>query len=201
MGFYLLQSTNVAELDGLISEEQAISGRWRALTHAYARKALQSQSDISSSLQSSIMEVLCHVLVTAGCTADRSIIQDKLQSEFIRGISVIIGLTIRLHQVLGEDITSGDLKVMWIPSGDMFDPVTMEDNDGQGKAQDGQGKAQKGKDGRVLCTTGLGLRRSVRTGTKGGARSWQITDLRKSKVTLESVTQGMAMYDSKKMTQ
>jgi len=175
-------------------EDQAISGRWRALTHAYARKALQSQSDIPSLLQSSIVKDSSHVLVTAGCTADRPMIQEKLQSKFASGISVIVDKTIRLHQALGEEVTSGNLEVICIPSGDTFDAAIMEDNDGKSKMQ-------KGKDGHVLCTTALGLRRRVRAGMKGGERSWQETDLLKSKVALESVTNGMAKYDMNKTIQ
>jgi hypothetical protein len=105
-------------------------------------------------------------------------------------MSTVIGLIMRLRRALGEEITSGDLEVVWTPCNYEFDPVTMEDISGQEIVQSGQ----DGKGDRVLCTTELGLQRSVRDGPKGGEGSWRTTNLLKSKVALESVAEGMGVH-------
>src|ERR1700735_2152902 len=74
--------TVTAKSAGAIPEDQAVFGKWRALTQIYARKALHSQPAISASLKSTITEVLGNVLVTAGCTADPPTIREVLRSRF-----------------------------------------------------------------------------------------------------------------------
>ena len=121
--------------------------------------------------------------MAAGCTADPTTIQEMLRSRFCDRMSTLIDLTIRLSQVLGEEITSGDLEIIYIPFDHAFDSGTMEDISGHSMART------------VLCTTELGLQRTVRTGMKDYDRSCQTTNLLKSKVALVSVTEGMATYD------
>jgi len=173
------------------AEHEAIPGRWRGLTRMYARQLRHSQSDVFSSLRSIIMGHLSHVLVKAGCAADLPTVQEVLRSRLCDRMSAIVGSTLRLHQALGEEITSADLEVIWIPSGLLFDPATMEDDSGQSTV--GNGKDQKND--YVLCTIALGLQLLVRAGSKGGKRSLQKTDILKPKVILHSVTEGMARYD------
>jgi hypothetical protein len=72
-------------------------------------------------------------MVAAGCTADLP--EKVLQSRFRERMSVIIGLTVNIHQAVGEENT-GDLEVIWIPSDDMFNPATMEDISGQDRRTD-----------------------------------------------------------------
>ena len=129
------------------------------------------------------------MLVTAGCTADPPTIQEVLRSRFCDRMSTLIDLTIRLRQALGEEITSGDLEVIYIPFDHAFDSGTMEDISGQNMTR------RTKQNDRVLCTTELGLQRTVRTGMKDYDRSCQTTNLLKSKVALVSVTEGMATYD------
>jgi hypothetical protein len=158
----------------------------------YARQSLGSPSGISSSLQSVIMEHLSHILVKAGCTADLPTIQEGLRSRFNDRMSVIADSTMRIHQALGEEITSADLEVIWISSGLLFDPATMEDDSGQNTGGDGNDQQNDG----ILCTTALGLQLLVRASSKDDKRSGQKTNLLKPKVTLQSVTDGMAKHDS-----
>lgn len=174
----------------MILEDQEIAGRWRALTRTYARRTLQNGLDISSSLRSNILGIIRDVLLVAGCTAYPLIIQEELGSKLSERMSALINLTIRLRQALGEEITSGDLHVTWIPSDVEFDPATMEDIGGQGLARIRQDRKKE----RVLCTTELGLQRLVRAGPRGYERSWHKTDLLKTKVALLSITEGMASY-------
>jgi hypothetical protein len=173
-----------------VLEDQAISGRWRALAHKYARQLLHDESNIWASWQSAMVDAVAHILTAAGCTPDLPQVRELLRSKFGDRMSTIIRLTMRLRQALGEDITSADLEVVWILHGSTFDPATMEDDSGQDTAR-------KGKDQQtdcVLCTTELGLRQSVWIGTKDGERSWKQTNLLKSKVTLQSIAEGMARY-------
>ena len=172
-------------------EDQAISGRWRALTHKYTRRLLHDESNVLASWQSGMVDVLAHILTAAGCTPDLPQVHELLQSKFSDRMSTIIRLTMRLRQALGEEITSADLGVVWIPHDSIFDPASMEDDGGQDTAR-------KGKDQQancVLCTTELGLQRSAWVGMKDGERRWQQTNLLKSKVALQSIAEGMARYD------
>jgi hypothetical protein len=137
------------------------------------------------------VEALSHVLVAAGCTTDPWMIKDVLHSKFCDRVSTLVDLTIRLNQALGEEITSGDLEVVWVPCGIPFDLATMDDINEHNTAR----RRQQQTSGSVLCTTELGLQRLVRTATKGHERSWDTTTLLKTKVALVSVTEGMATYD------
>jgi hypothetical protein len=141
-----------------------------------------------ASWQSVIVNAVANILTAAGCTEDLPQVREELRSRFNDRISTIIGLTMRLRQTLSEEITSADLDVVWIPHDFRFDPATMEDDNGQDIARKGKDQIDC-----VLCTTELGLQRSVSVGAKDGRRSWQQTNLLKSKVALQSVTEGMVI--------
>jgi hypothetical protein len=115
------------------------------------------------------------VLVMAGYRKYRQKVVQVISGKF----KAINKVSFRLNQAPGEEITSSDLRPVWVSPNLSFDPAGMEDIGGE------QDRRQQSD--RVLCTTEMGLRRVGRQ-TKEN-RSWpETTFLLKPKVALESVT-------------
>jgi hypothetical protein len=119
-------------------------------------------------------------------------------------MNVVGRYALQLNKALGEEITSGDVEAIYVPPDVEFDEVTMEEtfksstdavSSSPPKAKPAENGKRKGVDRQpVLCTTDLGLHRSVKASMNGQIQ-WQETILVKPKVVLESQLEEMWKAD------
>ena len=160
-----------------------MSGRWRALTHNHIQPLFHSKMDSVSFLLPLISKNIAEVLIVAGYRRVAEEVTDEVAQKFGHRIRAIVGTALRLNKIFGENITSCDLNLMLVSEGSPFNPATAEDI--------GEGASPQKTADLVLCTTDVGLNRSVRD-SKGGKME---TVLLKPKVALQSVTEVLPMSD------
>jgi hypothetical protein len=143
--------------------------------------------DVSSRLIPSLSEAIVDALVAAGCKSTRTQVHDQLAARFNQKMTIIARMALHLNEVIGEEITSCELKAISMPYGAAFNWRTMEDG-----YDDGRWHAVPASESpKVLCTTELGLQKEL----KGYNGEWQREVLTKPKVALESLTNGMQLRD------
>jgi len=177
------------DLYGRIRKAEAhaggVSGRWRALTRTLVRSMLHGQTmDVSSHLIPSMSDAIVDALLVAGCQGTRTQVQDQLTGRFNKKMAIIVTMALRLNEVIGEEITSCELKAISMPYGVAFSARTMDDG-----YDDGKWHGLASETPLVLCTTELGLQKEV----KGYDSGWQKVVLTKPKVSLESLTNDMQL--------
>ncbi|KDR69829.1 hypothetical protein GALMADRAFT_255647 [Galerina marginata CBS 339.88] len=129
-----------------VSEEQAVSGRWRALTRSRTRPT-------SENWMAEVIEHLRGVLIIASWDSPPS---PENQSAFEQKLVPIFKAVEDLRVALGEKFTSADLEVGTVRSGSKFEPW-MEDAYGDGRQSGGKQASQD-----IVCgTTGLGLKQVI----------------------------------------
>lgn len=132
-------------------------------------------------LTSKILSGLADILLAAGCNASQADLVSTLSAKFNDKVSFLVIQAMRVNKIVGEDVTSGNLEILMVPPGTVFDPSSMEDVYNEDALTHSGAK-------RVLCTTDLGLRKMVRLTTTGEKdKQWSVTTLLKPKVALESV--------------
>lgn len=164
----------------IIAEEQPIAGRWRALTRKNIQGSgnLWERDELCQYLLGQIIPYIALLLSCAGLFSDPSVAYDYVTRKCGRKILAGIGLALRLNKALGCEITSGDLKLFFGEPNAPFNPISMEDEDGQG--DDGEQSS-----GLIFGTTELGVTRKVKELHEG---KLQVTErvLLQAKVVLES---------------
>jgi len=103
-------------------------------------------------------------------------------------MKIIVRMALHLNEIIGEQITSCELKVISMPYGVAFNSSTMEDG-----YDDGRWNGLVPESPHILCTTELGLQKEVKDYIGG----WQREVLTKPKVALESATNGMQLRDAR----
>ncbi|KJA20501.1 hypothetical protein HYPSUDRAFT_203809 [Hypholoma sublateritium FD-334 SS-4] len=99
------------------TEEQAVSGRWRAITHAKTRLKTDNWAfELNNNLT--------HILRVASLLSPT--VSDSL-STFEQKLSPIFRAIINLHIALGEQFTSADITPVVVTSGAAFEAEWMED--------------------------------------------------------------------------
>ncbi|KZP28390.1 hypothetical protein FIBSPDRAFT_729036 [Athelia psychrophila] len=159
------------------SEDQAVAGRWRALSRSHLRHLGSVGKDILSDIRKYVCGGLGDILIRAKCQLSPLGAVEALTSKFGDRIYAIIDAALNINRILGEEITSGDFEIVTCPGGVTFDPTWMED------AAYNSFYDEKSI---VLCTTEMGLKRESRE-VKGGEMAKEFTLLLKPKVALESV--------------
>ncbi|KZP05600.1 hypothetical protein FIBSPDRAFT_842868 [Athelia psychrophila] len=157
------------------SEDQAVAGRWRALSRSHLRHLRTGGNDALPGIRKFICGGLADILISAKCQPSPLGVVEALIGKFGDRIYAIIDAALNISRILGEEITSDDFEIVTCQAGVTFDPSWMEDD-----ASDGLEKSI------VLCTTEMGLSRESRE-VKGGQIAEVITLLLKPKVALESV--------------
>ncbi|KAF8654167.1 hypothetical protein AX16_003696 [Volvariella volvacea WC 439] len=132
------------------SEDQSVSGRWRALTRRYARDLSSGEAILGTHLRDAFVDIL----LVAGSTASSSQIQDTIATKFLADIDAVVQAVQHVNRALGEEITSCDLQVVCIASGKEYNTSTMTADIA---AQDGQV---------VVGTMDLGLLRQEKQGSE-----------------------------------
>jgi hypothetical protein len=144
-------------------------------------------ADVSSRLIPSLSEAIVDVLVAAGCRqSTRAQVRNQLAERFNQKMTIIARMALHLNEIIGEQITSCELKAISMPYGVAFNSSTMEDG-----YDDGRWNGLVSESPHILGTTELGLQKEVRDYIGG----WQREVLTKPKVALESATNGMQMRD------
>lgn len=163
------------------AEDQAVSGRWRALTRTHVQSMLHGDADVSLNLVLHIADTLADVLLVAGLKATHEHIHEEVMTTFGEKLTIVVRAALALNWVIGKDITSADLEPITVLWQSVFDSAVMEDVNGGG--------LKVGVE-HVLCTTDLGLQRVVKS-SKEGESEWQTSMLLKPKVALESMIEGL----------
>lgn len=163
-----------------VPEAQAVSGRWRALTIAYAPS--QDESQLIAQATSYLAGRFANIMLAAGCSASPDVLRTSAGKKLNDRIKLLFKLAIQLKKIMMEEITSANLKTVTVSGGVAYSAEQMEDAYVDGNP------ATSGV--RVLCTTDLGLSRTTRLATSG-ENQWDIKLLLKPKVALETVVNSM----------
>ena len=121
-------------------EEQAVSGRWRALTRAHTRPSIETWNR-------ELYRELRSVLIMASWTT-RSPENEESYGNCLPSIFKAIN---ELRMAIGENFTSADLDISTFECDKCYDPAIMEDV--YGDAQSGGKRATEA----IVGTTSIGL--------------------------------------------
>lgn len=102
------------------SENQAVLGRWRALTHKYAKQGMPNLVD---ELTKMFITDVRNLLLVAGSSTFQI---DNLVNRRRDSFRSIVESAINLRKAIGEDIVSCDFETVLIHPGDSFDSASME---------------------------------------------------------------------------
>ncbi|EKM51026.1 uncharacterized protein PHACADRAFT_212928 [Phanerochaete carnosa HHB-10118-sp] len=133
-----------------VSEPQAVSAKWRALTKRYV-KDCHTTLDLSQSITSRIIHIVEDILELAGLTVVPQHVPES--SGFVEKLHAIVCHCIKLRETIGEQVLSRDYRLIRPTCDEAFDVETMEDSDPPNDTQ----QEQPGGRDRVLFLTGLGL--------------------------------------------
>lgn len=161
-------------------EAQAISGRWRALTNAYANNHEESQ--LIARAMPYLTGYFCNIMLAAGCSVTPDILRASVEQKLSDRIVLLFKLALQLNKIVMEEITSADLRTVTVPSETTYSAEQMEDAYVDGDPATGGV--------RVLCTTDIGLMRITRMATSG-EKQWDDKLLLKPKVALKTVVDSM----------
>ncbi|KAF4620518.1 hypothetical protein D9613_001124 [Agrocybe pediades] len=155
-------------------EEQAVSGRWRAITRAHTKvSSATHKHDLIDSLQS-VFNISFWSLEQEG--------QKAFEHKVLPFFKIIDDLSV----ALGEKFTSADLQVFEIRAGDKFNHRHMEDVFGDSR----RGGSDQDQLNVVVGTAGLGLQKftSIRSASSGPLQA-SVELLLPAKVVLASTLQ------------
>ncbi|KAF8951372.1 hypothetical protein BDZ97DRAFT_1932431 [Flammula alnicola] len=152
------------------TEEQAVSGRWRAITHSHTRPSSDNwKSEFMSKLRS-IAKIAAWDIVSS---EKREAYEQKLEPIF-KAVK-------DLRVALGEQFTSADIEISIVFAKTRFHPEWMEDAYGDSRQNDGKQKEEV-----VIGTTGIGLKKMI---PRGPSDSEQYQSVLSPKIILESTLQ------------
>jgi len=151
-----------------ITEGQAISARWRSLTHSYL-----SRPPLHSAL---LMEELASVLGNTGSFPSTQQSLGFVQAVALEGIESIVRLSLRSERAFKVEVTPSDMSLLFETPGTGFDDARMTKECGSDSA------CTPGRRDRIAGTTEVGVGKIV-GGEPGESRREEI--LLKTKVVLE----------------
>ncbi|PCH36677.1 hypothetical protein WOLCODRAFT_82678 [Wolfiporia cocos MD-104 SS10] len=166
------------------NESQGVSGRWRALTRLHTRALLHPGDDMKTHLLERLTQHIFDIFAVAGFQVEGS---SEASCAFLRDnhadrLKTLIESCLRLRQIIGEEVMSGDFETLTVAPGERFDKDHATDEFADPKADD-----SSTTDHRVLCTTAMGLQRVVQTGGTDSERALRPTILLKPAVALETL--------------
>jgi len=157
-----------ATVDSRSIEGQAVSARWRSLTHSYLSRPLPRST--------SLVEQLASVLDETGSFSSTQQSFEFVQAVASERIESIIRLVLRLELVFKVEVTSSDMSLLFEAPDTVFDNARMSDEFGS------DGTSISGNQDRVAGTTEVGVGKSISVGP-GEIRRTGV--LLKTKVVLE----------------
>jgi len=150
------------------TEEQAVSGRWRALTRRHTRPGTETWTkELYQRLQS--------VMIVASWGPR---IPENEESYRNRLPSIFKAIN-ELRIATGEKFTSADLDIFVFECDKAYDPTIMEDAYGDGRQSSGKRAPEA-----IVGTTGIGLGKVVSEGSEGDVL--QVQTLIPAKIVLTS---------------
>jgi len=151
-----------------LSEEQAVSGRWRALTRAHTRPTTETWTN---ELSHKLMSVLKVAAWMPGSS--------ESQESFLHRLPPIFKAVHELRTAIGEKFTSADLEVSVFDCDTPYQPTHMEDAYGDGRNPSGKRGPEY-----VVGTTGIGLKKLMAERAAKDTLQWQ--NVISAKIVLES---------------
>ncbi|KAJ7182207.1 hypothetical protein C8R43DRAFT_966538 [Mycena crocata] len=149
------------------AQDQAVAGRWRALTHTHVQELIHGEPELGDYF----IDAFVNVLLTAGFKSSSAALHELVGQRFADRIAALVRLALGLNKAVGAEVTACELKTLSAPPGVPFDAEGMVDIV-DGVVQPGEA---------VLCTCELGLSRADKI---DGA--WTKTILLKPKVVVPS---------------
>jgi len=125
------------------TEEQAVSGRWRALTRAHTRPSTEAWPK-------ELFNKLFSVLMIAAWRAS----SQETEHSFQHRLPPIFKAVNELRMAMGENFTSADLDISVFDCDTPYDPSFMDDAYGDGRQPSGK----RGPEA-IVGTTGMGLKK------------------------------------------
>ncbi|KAF8883257.1 hypothetical protein BD779DRAFT_1663186 [Infundibulicybe gibba] len=156
------------------SEDQAVAGRWRALTRSHVQRMISDEPDLAMYF----IDAFVNVLLAAGVPTRASTLQETISTQFAGPISAVVRAALQLNRAIGEGVTACELEVLYVATDASYDVGTMGDS--FGAHADGQSEEEE----LVLCATDLGLVRSEKIPGEPG--QWRDVVLLRPKVVLQS---------------
>jgi hypothetical protein len=172
-GKYSIQTTAANSRLTVLPEEQAVAGRWRAMTQAQLRP--------SRSYAPHIAEDLVNVLIVCGLSTSNSKYQIIIQ-DIKHRMSLLEKAALQLKIALKEGVTSVDIEPFYISTRAQFDPTNMDDAYGDSRME----ARNRGDGERIMCTTDMGLRRVLTKRSVDGQVQSYYDVILKPKVVLAS---------------
>ncbi|KAG6901752.1 hypothetical protein C0995_008317 [Termitomyces sp. Mi166 len=156
------------------AEEQAISGRWRALTRKYLPNTDEHE------LSYLFIDAIINILLVANAVLSHDELLKTIETRFAERIAIIVRGAQKLRKAIGEEVTSCDLEVIFInhDSDTPFSRTQMDDAFA-GNFENGKDEPEP-----VLCTMELGLQKFERR--PGKEVIWEDTILLRPKIALRS---------------
>ena len=137
-----------------VPEKQAVSARWRSLTHCHLPSNIKPTSHTTS-----IVEQVADVLRITGSFSSVQRSLDSVNTVALSGIEAIDLLAMRLESVFTVDVTSSDMHLLFETPGGAFDRSRMSN-----ELRSNGVPNHKSNDKTVAATTGVGVGKKVSQG-------------------------------------
>ena len=160
-------------------EAQSIAGRWRAIT------STQIRSLTSETQKTVIIDMLLSLMCLCGWSISNQQ-SGKMVLSLQQMVDRIEKMWSELKKATKERITNTDMEVFIIGPGSTFGE-NMEDVYDEALEKTKNGEPERRRRERILCTVGIGLRKTLVNHEDGGAPLVQHDVLIKPKVALASV--------------
>ena len=176
-----MHERRVCDCSHLIPEPQAVAGRWRAMMSKQA-KLLDSTTENGAQ---QVVEMLFNLLCLCGSPISNTASQ-QTRLRLHQVVSTILNMWMQLRTAIHEGVTTTEMEVFCSSSNDMYQDKVMTDiyaDPGDVQQPDDLGR----ETGRILCTVGMGLKRSVIRQKGDGTMYIQSDIILKGKVAFPSV--------------
>ena len=150
------------------TEGQAISARWRSLTHSYLSQPPPHPTSLVGQLAS--------VLEETGSFSSTQHSLEFVQAVALEGIESMIRIAVRLESAFMVEVASSDMSLLFEAEGTRFDEMRMSNEYGS------DGEPTYRKRGGIAGTTEVGVGKRVSEGRGKGRRGGILL---KTKVVLE----------------
>ncbi|KAJ7238730.1 hypothetical protein C8J57DRAFT_1373704 [Mycena rebaudengoi] len=148
-------------------QDQAVAGRWRALTHRHVQELIDGEPELGDYF----VDAFVNVLLTAGLRGGSVALHELVATRFAGSIARLVRLALTLNNAVGAEVTVCELKTLSVAPGSPFDGDAMIEATGT--------MPEPGET--VLCTCELGLSRADKI---DGV--WRKTTLLKPRVIVQS---------------
>ncbi|PCH36684.1 hypothetical protein WOLCODRAFT_20686 [Wolfiporia cocos MD-104 SS10] len=166
------------------NERQGVSGRWRALTRLHTKAFLHPGDVMKTYLLERLTQYIVDIFAVSGFQVQGS---PEASCAFLSNyhadrLKTLTESCLRLRQIIGEEVISGDFETLIVAPGEKFDGDHATDGYADPKADNSPTPCH-----RAPCTTAMGLQRVIQTGGTDSERALRPTILLKPVVALETL--------------